>query len=325
MTHPEVVHAFRGFLQKTVEVLTQRCGNLPAPVVIAIDELDRLPAGASASFVSEIKALFSPPLPGCLYLMAVSDRETFGDESDGVASLEALHSAFDAIIPVRHLPLSGALELLRSRAIGLPDPFLWLCHCLSGGLPRELIRIARTVVDIGNELKDDMKEDREDDLTWISRKVIGDELANNANILRSIARLSSQRLGVPVSEVLRSTRPRPPRSSDLLELIGAVTAISTGTDQGSEFTYSSGHQDFSLTALAQLYQYATILEAFEANTSACNQEDALRNSFGDNRVLETFDTLAASKPLLSADPWLGWQLITSFRAKWAMKAYNPPS
>jgi hypothetical protein len=324
MTHPEVVHAFRVFLQKTVEVLTQRCGNLPAPVVIAIDELDRLPAGASASFVSEIKALFSPPLPGCLYLMAVSDRETFGDESDGVASLDALHSAFDAIIPVRHLPLPGAMELLRSRAIGLPDPFLWLCHCLSGGLPRELIRIARTVVDVGIGLTDDMKEGQEDDLTWISQKVIGDELANDANILRSTARLSGERLGVSVSEVLTSTRPRPPHSAELLELVGAVTETSTGSDERSTLPQGSAYQDSSLAAFGQLYLYATVLEAFEADSRVSHREDALRNVYENNGMLESFDTLATSKPLLSLEPWLGWQLITSFRRKWCMKVYNPP-
>lgn len=315
MTHPEVVHAFRSFLKITAEVLTQRCGNRPAPVVIAIDELDRLPAGSSASFVSEIKALFSPPLPGCLYLMVVSDRETFGNEGDGGASLDVLHSAFDAIIPVDHLPLLDAMELLRSRAIGLPDPFLWLCHCLSGGLPRELIRIARAVVDIGIGLQDDTKDGQQDDLTWISRRVIGDELARSAHIVRSAARLSSETLQIRAGGILRSARLRPPHSDELLELVSVVATIHNGSEQGS--TPGLARQDPLLAAFGQLYQYATVLQAFEARATISHSEDSLRNAYEDDEILETFDALATSKPLLSVDPTLGWMAISNFRAKWA--------
>jgi len=73
LTHPEVVFGLREFLERTVDVLVREFGRLPAPVVIAIDELDRLPAEKAYQFVDEIKALLSPPLPGCLNLMSVSD------------------------------------------------------------------------------------------------------------------------------------------------------------------------------------------------------------------------------------------------------------
>jgi hypothetical protein len=76
-------------------------------------------------------------------------------------------------------------------------------------------------------------------------------------------------------------------------------------------------QDPLLAAFGQLYQYATVLQAFEARATISHSEDSLRNAYEDDEILETFDALATSKPLLSVDPTLGWMAISNFRAKWA--------
>jgi hypothetical protein len=41
------------------------------------------------------------------------------------------------------LDLETSVRLLESRAVGLPVPFAALFHCLSGGMPRDLLRTAR--------------------------------------------------------------------------------------------------------------------------------------------------------------------------------------
>jgi len=321
MTHPEVVHAFRDFLRSTVEILATEYGSLPAPVIIAIDELDRLPPESSASFISEIKALLSPPLPGCLYLMAVSDEAMFSLDTAGNVSQDFFYSAFDAMIHVGHLELEDAARLLRARAIGLPDPFLWLCHCLSGGLPRELIRIARAVTEIGEEITSHPEHDR-DVLTPVSQRVVGDELAHNINIVRVASGMAGESLRDSMADLLKFSRFSPPKFDDLLALIDVVAAI-PGRDSPQMATVIAS-QTSRMAALGQLYQYATVLQAFDAGSMRLDGSDLLRSAHEDAEIRRRLNILAAARPLLSVEPGLGWTLVSSFRAQWEMKTYDFP-
>ena len=127
----------------------QIVGARPAPLIVAIDELDRLPPAKASEFVAEVKGMLSAPIPGCLYLLTVSDETLLSLDEYGSDSREALGNAFDAVIRVEQLGLPESSALLRARVVGVPDPFRWLCHCLSGGRPRELIWIARLMVEFG--------------------------------------------------------------------------------------------------------------------------------------------------------------------------------
>jgi hypothetical protein len=49
------------------------------------------------------------------------------------------------------LELETARRILGRRAIGLPYPFIALCYVLSGGVPREPMRIAHSIFDIRND------------------------------------------------------------------------------------------------------------------------------------------------------------------------------
>ncbi|MBY8853324.1 DUF3131 domain-containing protein, partial [Saccharothrix sp. MB29] len=73
------------------------------------------------------------------------------------------------------------------RALGIPEPFVWLCHCLSGGLPRDLGRVAIAL----HDLKD--KHSRIDDFT---RALVRQDLAmdrfNVNSDLRGVLTLPDQ-------------------------------------------------------------------------------------------------------------------------------------
>jgi hypothetical protein len=49
-------------------------------------------------------------------------------------------SCFPVVVPLTY---QYAVQLLGTRAINLPEPFVALFHCLSGGMPRDLLRTAR--------------------------------------------------------------------------------------------------------------------------------------------------------------------------------------
>lgn len=135
---PELVDRFRGY----VESITREYSRL----IIGIDELDKLKSESSArQFVNDIKAIFN--IPNCFYLMSVSENAISNFERRGMPFRDEFDSAFDDIRRVDYLTLDGSRHLLGRRVLGLPEAFLCLCHVLSAGLPRDLIRVARVMLD----------------------------------------------------------------------------------------------------------------------------------------------------------------------------------
>ncbi len=145
-THPEVVARLRDFLSLVVDVL-QFGPARTSGVVVAIDELDKISDPDEAHrFLNEIKGIFG--VKHCLFLVAVSDDALTAFERRGIPARDAFDSAFTTMIHVQPFTLDESRTWLALRALGIPEPFVWLCHCLSGGLPRELGRVAIALHDL---------------------------------------------------------------------------------------------------------------------------------------------------------------------------------
>lgn len=67
----------------------------------------------------------------------------------GIPFRDVFDSAFDTIVKIQAPSPDDALKILARRAEGSPVPVALFCCAWSGGLPRDLIRIARSCVDIG--------------------------------------------------------------------------------------------------------------------------------------------------------------------------------
>jgi hypothetical protein len=115
-------------------------------VVVAIDELDKVALGRAAAFVDDIKAIFAADNPGCYVLVTVSDEAQANFDQRGVVPRNAIDSAFDELLHVDPMVLDTSFALLKQRLIGVPRPFAALCHVLSGGVPRDTIRLLRRLV-----------------------------------------------------------------------------------------------------------------------------------------------------------------------------------
>jgi hypothetical protein len=114
-------------------------------VIICIDEMDKIrDSDRAEQFLNNIKAIFD--VPGCLYLVAISEDAMTVFASQTPAIRTAFDSAFDEIISVAPMEFPDARQLLQLRTTGVPLPFLALCHVLAGGVPRELIRAARALM-----------------------------------------------------------------------------------------------------------------------------------------------------------------------------------
>ncbi|MFE0464166.1 P-loop NTPase fold protein [Kitasatospora sp. NPDC058965] len=168
-TYPETVDRLKGFLGETAQVL-----GSGQRLVIGIDELDRIePTAAASTFLNELKAVFD--VPGCLFVLSVSDEALREAELAPVGRRDAFDSAIDEVVRVNPLDQTTAERLLAPRVIGLPVPFTALFYCLSGGMPRDLLRTARAAVSY-------IAPDRPRPLAEIAGKLVVErELARIAN------------------------------------------------------------------------------------------------------------------------------------------------
>jgi hypothetical protein len=137
MSNPEIVASFIKFLKLVSAKYT---------IVIGIDELDKMESDEDAQkFLNEIKSIFG--LPNCFYLISVSENAMSSFERRGLPFRDVFDSSFDTVVYVDYMTPKTARELLLRRIIGKPLPFIYMSYCLSGGLPRDLIRNFRTFLE----------------------------------------------------------------------------------------------------------------------------------------------------------------------------------
>jgi hypothetical protein len=158
LTLPELVESYREFAELTVSALQEAAGRTdPVAIgqvrlVVGIDEIDRIDDAEKAEkFLNDIKAIFG--IPNCFYLASLSADALANFERRVISTRTAFDTTFDTVKRIGPLELETARQVLESRAIGLPYPFITLCYVLSGGVPRELMRIARDIFDVRNDVR----------------------------------------------------------------------------------------------------------------------------------------------------------------------------
>lgn len=134
---PEIVDSMREFLELAAR---------EHRVIVGIDELDKMESEAAAEqFLNEIKSVFG--VRGCYFLVSVSEDAMSSFERRGLPFRDVFDSTFDEIVWFEHLTPAEAIASIDRRVLLMPVPFKQLCFALSGGLPRDLIRVARLVID----------------------------------------------------------------------------------------------------------------------------------------------------------------------------------
>lgn len=150
MYMPELVASFRDFLKRVAR---------DWQLVVGIDELDKLETDDSAvDFLNEIKGVFG--VKGAYFIISVSEDALSSFDRRGLPMRNAFDSAFDDVVRLDALTVEESSLLISRRAIGVPVPFKHLLHALSSGIPRELIRNCRALVDLAERAsRDDGKPD----------------------------------------------------------------------------------------------------------------------------------------------------------------------
>ncbi|MFF3996559.1 P-loop NTPase fold protein [Streptomyces cyaneofuscatus] len=170
--YPDLVSDFREVLEEVA--LTRRF--LRARTFICIDEIDRLGTDEQAlSFLREIKAIFG--IPYVHYLISVAEDVGSSFVRRGITHRDVTDSSLDDVIYLRPSTLPMTQRILQKRAPGISAPYVALIHALSGGLPRDIVRYGRRVMEVE-------KSAASAELAEISRQLILEELSETLSGFR---------------------------------------------------------------------------------------------------------------------------------------------
>lgn len=294
---PDLVDRYRDFAARTA--LWYR-SSWPGPaetagrIVVGIDELDKIGSAAACErFINDIKAIFG--IPHWLYLVSVSDDALVAFQQRAFAARTAFDNAFDEVVHADYLDFEAARSLLRSRVAGLPSPMIGLCHVLSGGLPRDLIRAARSMIDVCAK--------GSGHITHLCEEMVAAEMDTLKDACLTVLAADPDQLD----------------SSGLLPWLldsswpgRSCKAFLRALDQDLR------HPETPRNFCAAVYFYATVIEVFgpglTATTHALRARDVTRTPAHNDGGDASIDRLAHARNALSGNPDIAWELVTRFRA-----------
>lgn len=307
---PDIVEALREFLSRVA-----RGGR----VIIGIDELDKIGSDEKArQFLNDIKGIFG--LEDCFYLVSVSEEAMASFERRGLPFRDVFDSSFDEIIKVPYLGFDDAKRMLARRVLGLPVPFAGLCYCLSGGLPRDLIRAARRLIAIPHPSVSELE------LGHATSKLIQDELGLKTEAV--VAAAMRIDLEPEVSQVIRWADALDFTnlcSEKLLghcrrfEQDGILNGMATGERENSQISRQALSR-LSRELLGLYYYTSTLLEFLGDDLEPARLREAENSEAG----IRSLDFLARSRNTFAINASVAWAAVSKFRDAWGMDVLQLP-
>jgi hypothetical protein len=324
---PDIVATMREFLEQIASKST--------PVIIAVDELDKVASDVTAAqFLNDLKGIFG--VRHCFYLVSVSEDAMSNFELRGFPFRDAFDSTFDEVLHLRPLMYRESRRLLQRRVVGLSAAYLCLCQCLAGGLPRDLVRVARDLVETGRRhtrMCDVVAALVQLDIrgrthaTMIALRTISARLEIEPMALW-IDQISACLAGWPTARRDASVPMSELRAQELLELCGRYPAdvydvtLAAAEGKGMEGAASAARR-LGLGLAGSLYYLATVIELFrDDRTKTEFQElDGSKTSTTKTRQVEY---LARARQAFAISPVIAWKQISEFRASWNMSVLDSP-
>jgi hypothetical protein len=327
LSYPEVVAEFRNFAASVAADVHRRGDR----AFIGVDELDKIGSAEQAErFLNEVKGIFG--IPHLYFMVSVSDDALNAFERRGLPLRDAFDSSFDEILRVEPLSYFESRRLLYRRVIGLTEPYVAFCHCLAGGLARDVIRAARQVARNAATLTIDrplqvtsraaesdggVSTEREllyvepsaclPTLSHISAAVLHDELQGKIRALSQVVgRIDSE----DVAELQYTLHDIATRLVAGQPIINIVSLISK-SDNAEPPATARVRLDLS----AYAYFCATLQEIFTDRLDDAHMVKATSNSSEPG----SFDALAAARNAFTTNTLLAWNLITQCRNAWSLE------
>ncbi|OPG12684.1 hypothetical protein [Microbispora sp. GKU 823] len=300
MGYPEIVRLFRVFASMTSAHVRGQGGR----VLIGIDELDKIASADQAEkFLNEIKSIFG--VPRVYFLITVSDDALTAFERRGTRLRDAFDSSFDEIVRVELLDYRESRRMLYRRVIGLSEPYVALCHALSGGLARDLIRSARHVIRTATE------HGEPDEFRLIARRLIRDDVRRKTGALSRIEAIGND---AALLHVLHRAKVGSYAGKELSDLLHDVRSAQPVNHEKADS--EAGFLRRELTAF--LYLSMTLEDVFNEHLD----EDRVKFAADDSQGQCVFDMMASARWALGTNTELAWRLTSETRQAWGLESWD---
>jgi hypothetical protein len=333
---PDIIATMREFLE--------RIATDSSPVIIAVDELDKVASDvAAAQFLNDLKGIFG--VRHCFYLVSVSEEALSNFELRGFPFRDAFDSSFDEIVHLRPLTYPESRQLLQRRVVGLSAAYLCLCQCLAGGLPRDLVRVARDLVETGRRAGAAARRQLgmcDMVVAQVQLDIQGRVDATMIAIRRTSAELEIEPMALWIDQISgclagwrtaslsdSGASTSELRAGELRELCssypaavydGKPTAVEAGGVQRAASTVSR----LGLGLAGFLYYLATVIELFRDDRTKAEFQE-LDGSVVGTKKTKQIEYLARARQAFAVSPVIAWKQISDFRASWSMSVLDYPS
>jgi hypothetical protein len=316
MSLPDIIANIKDFLSRIAK---------EHRIIVAIDELDKVDSDVKAGqFLNDLKGIFY--VPECFYLVSVSEEALSNFELRGLPFRDAFDSAFDEVAHFRYLVYPESRLLLERRVIGLPATYLCLCHCMAGGLPRDLIRVARELMLLRRRHMNDGDSDDPNAgsaLTKITsdlvRADLEDRIAATVIALHRTSGLETDELAAWIDD-LRTTVVfgEAVVARNLTSLCASYPAIEGDTAPSQLGNAEVRAKRLGFGLVGSLYYAATLLELFTDNLDEADVRRIEGNGDG------SAEQLALARQAFATSAMLAWPRISGFRETWNMEVLDSP-
>jgi hypothetical protein len=329
LSYPEVVAEFRSFAANVAADVHRRGDR----VFIGVDELDKIGSAEQAEhFLNEVKGIFG--IPHLYFMVSVSDDALNAFERRGLPLRDAFDSSFDEILRVAPLSYEESRRLLYRRVIGLTEPYVALCHCLAGGLARDVIRAARQVARSAaalmaneppqtdpstiesaegtwNEPLDAGEPGYAPTLSEVSAAVLHDELSRKLRALSQVVSRIDSADTVKLQDTLYDLAVHLAADQPIINIVDIIAR------QSHSELPEVARVRMDLAAYA--YYCATLQEVFTDELDDARMIEATSASSEPG----SFDALARARSAFTTDTQLAWNLITQSRIAWSLEPREP--
>jgi hypothetical protein len=326
MSLPDIVSSLKDFLSKIAK---------ERRVIVAIDELDKVDSDVKAGqFLNDLKGIFG--VPECFYLVSVSEEALSNFELRGLPFRDAFDSAFDEVAHFRYLSYGESRSLLERRVVGLPAAYLCLCHCMAGGLPRDLIRVARELIQVARRELRSLRQARinnedshraiADSLTLamiangLVRADLEDRIAATLIALHQTRGLEIDELAAWIDDVRTRVMSGKILAAENLLTLCMSYPTATEDDADTSRLEEAGVRAtrLGLGLVGALYYSATLLELFADNLGEAEIRRIESDEYG------SAERLAAARQAFATSAMLAWPRISSFREAWNLQVLGLP-
>jgi hypothetical protein len=232
-------------------------------------------------------------------------------ERRGLPFRDVFDSSFDDFVYVDYLDFTTAQELLQQRVVGRAVPFFAMSYCMSGGLPRDLIRNFRSVLEVHGQTPP------RDKLSDICKTLVENDLRAKVRATRTTAK--KIKLEAKVDRFLEV----------LYELEQQIGSDALLIDSGSKLLRVAANLredvvDKEHVAMAE--QLANLSEelgtyVFCATTVRQFFTDEITKQQITASVPGDLDSLAKARQVLGVNPAVTRILLSSFRTAHAMPLF----